>query len=158
MHGHDYDLEQDFPNLPVVGWKLTSPVKPSNNCIGWALYDANQYWDGNVIGVRGYYWPPGVPKDDSIATWSRVFELHGYVVCKNGVLEPDVEKVAIYADAAQLATHVARQLESGAWTSKLGPDEDIEHNTVRGLEGDMYGTVAVYMKRPRLPYHGDIPS
>jgi hypothetical protein len=36
MHGHDYDLEEDFPNLPVAGWQLTSPVNPSNNCIGWA--------------------------------------------------------------------------------------------------------------------------
>src|ERR1051326_1576509 len=119
MHGHDYDLEEDFPNLPIVGWRLTSPVNPSNNCIGWALYDGGQFWASNMIGVRGYYWPPGVPSDDSIDTWSRVFQLHGYSVCDSGELEPNVEKVAIYADLTGTASHVARQLATGAWTSKL---------------------------------------
>ncbi len=149
MHGRDYDLEEDFPNLQNAGWQLTSAVKPSNNCIAWALGDTQQYWDPDVIGVRGYYWPPGVPRDDAVSTWARVFELHGYAACDNAALESGVEKVAIYADATGTATHVARQVESGKWSSKLCPDEDIEHNSLSALEGMVYGKAVLYMKRTR---------
>ncbi len=44
--------------------------------------------------------------------------------------------------------HVARQLKEGMWTSKLGPDEDIEHNTLDALEGELYGAVTQVLKRP----------
>ena len=44
---------------------------------------------------------------------------------------------------------LARQLASGTWTSKLGPDEDISHHTPAALEGALYGTVVVLMKRRR---------
>jgi hypothetical protein len=43
--------------------------------------------------------------------------------------------------------HAARQLGTGRWTSKLGPDEDIEHDDVDALEGDHYGVVVRIMKR-----------
>lgn len=51
-------------------------------------------------------------------------------------------------------SHVARQLPDGRWTSKLGPDEDIEHNDLHALEGDVgvyplcYGVVIRFMRRP----------
>lgn len=38
--------------------------------------------------------------------------------------------------------------KSGTWTSKLGPQEDIEHHELDGLVGDKYGTVAVIMRKP----------
>lgn len=51
-------------------------------------------------------------------------------------------------------THAARQLPSGAWTSKLGEWEDIEHDTLEALEGsegrgEAYGRVALILKRER---------
>lgn len=75
--------------------------------------------------------------------------MRGFTRCDSGDLEPGWEKVAVYALADDDPTHVARQLESGAWTSKLGDFEDIEHDTPTALEGPAYGTVYGYMKRRR---------
>jgi hypothetical protein len=58
-----------------------------------------------------------------------------------------MEKVALFADPAGIPTHAARQLASGQWTSKLGQAEDIEHE-LRALEGEIYGVVALILKRP----------
>lgn len=56
------------------------------------------------------------------------------------------QKVAFFVGANGVPTHAARQLPSGLWTSKLGEWEDIEH-TLHALEGDIYGTVALLLKR-----------
>ena len=45
-------------------------------------------------------------------------------------------------------THVALQLPTGRWTSKLGGLEDIEHDTLKALEGIDYGEPVRFMKRP----------
>lgn len=73
----------------------------------------------------------------------------GYALCKNAGYEDGFEKIAIYVDSNGKPTHVARQLSSGHWTSKLGKLEDIEHKTLESLSGSQYGTVAVIMKRPK---------
>ena len=57
-----------------------------------------------------------------------------------------MEKVAIYAIGGR-TKHMARQLPSGAWTSKLGDLEDIEHESLSALEGSDYGNVAMIMAR-----------
>jgi hypothetical protein len=64
-------------------------------------------------------------------------------------LEPMFEKVALYAKA-DMWKHAARQLPDGRWTSKLGPDEDIEHDAAECLCGDSYGTVHCIMRKARL--------
>jgi hypothetical protein len=56
------------------------------------------------------------------------------------------EKVAIYATDEGPA-HAARQLENSRWTSKLGPDDDIEH-TLEGLCSPLYGSVVQFLRRP----------
>jgi hypothetical protein len=38
-------------------------------------------------------------------------------------------------------------LASGTWSSKLGVSEDIEHATLEGLEGVIYGKVVRILKR-----------
>lgn len=68
-------------------------------------------------------------------------------MCAGEELETGFEKVALFADADGFATHAARQLNNGRWTSKLGELEDIEH-ALRDLEGVEYGTVVLVMKRP----------
>jgi hypothetical protein len=47
-------------------------------------------------------------------------------------------------------THMARQLTSGRWTSKLGELEDIEHLTLEQLSGSDYGQAVQFLKR-KLP-------
>jgi hypothetical protein len=52
----------------------------------------------------------------------------------------------LFANAQGVPKHAARQLLTGRWTSKLGKMEDIEHG-LRDLEGTVYGTVVLIMKR-----------
>lgn len=143
------DIEADFPNLKASPWSITSPIADKPNCIGWALHDSNQFWDPDMIGVRGYYWPPGVPRDWTRSSLKAVFEIFGYQVCDDSELEPGWEKVAIYIDEDRTPSHAAVQKESGMWSSKLGVYEDIEHPTLASLESDAYGTVDCILKRPR---------
>lgn len=103
-----------------------------------------------MVGVKGYYWPPGVARDDSLESWIRVFEIHGYRICENAGLEPDCEKVAIYGrPETNVPEHVARQKKSGVWVSKLGKGADIEHDKLEALNGDLYGVPLRFLKRPR---------
>ena len=79
-----------------------------------------------------------------------VFALHGYQPCDNGELAPATEKIAIYVGADGEPSHVAKQMASSWWQSKLGSGHDIEHETLDLLEGneeDEYGKVMVFMKR-----------
>ena len=64
--------------------------------------------------------------------------------------EPGIEKIALYVNSENEVTHAARQKDNGAWTSKLGELEDIEHQKVDALFGKApaYGTLAKILKRP----------
>jgi hypothetical protein len=62
--------------------------------------------------------------------------------------EPGYEKVAIYAAPDGTPTHVARQLTSGLWSSKLGQLQDIQHR-LEDLAGSVYGDCARFPKRER---------
>src|SRR5437867_6208731 len=130
----DLDLEAKFPNLRAAGYAVTSDAVDVPNCIAWVVGDMDHYWDPQLAGFSGtYYWPPGIRRDDSIDALVDLFELFGYRVCDDGRLEFGFERIVIYADRpgepAHESQHVARQLRSGAWTSKLGPGKDIEHQT-----------------------------
>ncbi len=74
----------------------------------------------------------------------------GYQESDSIELEEGFEKIAIYADKRNEFRHVARQLENGKWTSKLGDWEDIEHNTLKALESPQYGSVKILLKRRRI--------
>ena len=105
-----------------------------------------------MIGVKGYYWPPGVPRDDSLESWIKVFEIHGYRICEDAALELNFEKVAIYVTPINRAPqHVARQQMSAKWVSKLGSGADIQHDTLSGLSSELYGVPFCFMKRHRTP-------
>ena len=136
------DLIATFPNLATEPYTRTSPCTFDYNCIAYASGDQTQRWDPAL----GFYWPPGIPRDWKVATLVRVFDAQGYVPCQNADQENGFEKVAIYRKKNR-ATHAAKQLLDGKWTSKLGDLDDITH-TLDGLAGDMYGTPARYMRRP----------
>ena len=143
------DIEADFPNLRTALWAITSAIADVPNCVGWALHDRNQFWDPSMVGVSGYYWPPGVPREWTLNSIRRVFQIHGYEECDSAELETGFEKIAIYVDPLGEPTHVTVQKDSGAWSSKLGVYEDIEHPTLDSLESVAYGSVSVKMKRKR---------
>jgi hypothetical protein len=78
----------------------------------------------------------------------------GYQTCKDAKMESGYQKLALYVNAGGAPTHMARQLPSGNWTSKLGQQEDIEHSTVSEVEGPLYGTAVVFLKRPNANFTG----
>lgn len=142
------DLELYFPNLAPAGYQITSPITPDYNCIAWAAESTtNPWWP---VALNPYFWPVAIPSTVSIQTFVDGFTTLGYEPCENSEFEDGFEKVAIYADQNGEPTHMARQLESGAWTSKLGNLEDIEHQTLGGVEGDSYGQAVRFLKR-KLP-------
>ena len=83
----------------------------------------------------------------TINAFTQAYQTIGYEVCDRPNLERGFQKIAIYADSAGKPTHAARQLPNGKWTSKLGQDEDIEHETLEGLTGESYGNVACIMRK-----------
>ncbi len=71
----------------------------------------------------------------------------GFELCSDGSLEHGVEKIALYSSDRGEVTHTARQLPSGNWTSKLGPNIDIMHPTPESLNGPGYGSVSHFLQR-----------
>jgi len=157
---HDDALAALLPHFPNLAGHFLSvgrsqASQPDYNCIAWAAGKDDAPWrpPGGVAGTgfaKVSYWPSGIPTDEVLQSFVRLFESLGYQPCDDDVLEPDIEKIAIYTTPAGKPTHAARQLESGAWTSKLGQSIVIEHDSPAAVEGPLYGIVAQIMKRPRL--------
>jgi hypothetical protein len=137
----------DFPHLNKLNHKIKSDPDPSYNCLSWAAEEPSRRWDPTF----GYYWPPGAPRQRTVEAFVKAFETKGCEVCKNADLEEEFEKIAIYADGSGIGTHVARQLKNGEWTSKIGDFQDIEHSSLKCLNGPCYGSPVAYMRRPMPP-------
>jgi len=71
------------------------------------------------------------------------------IMPSDGQLEDGFEKVAIYEAEGLGFMHVAIQLSDGRWTSKLGQDEYIEHNSPEGLASEDYGRPTKFLKRAK---------
>jgi hypothetical protein len=141
-------LEHDFPGLREAQYCVTSPMTPAYNCAAWAVGETNRCFDPHLI--EGNYWPPNVARVLSIETLMQVYRTFGYMKCASSFLELGIEKIAVYTDARNVPTHLARQLASGNWTSKLGASQDIEHNRLEALEGEIYGHATVILQRPKI--------
>lgn len=136
------DLEVLFPKLSNTGYEISSDASTKYNCIAWAAETTERWWEPSPRR----YWPPGTPRDLSTQAFIDAFESIGYQICKDEGLQSDFQKVAIYTNQSGTPTHMARQLENGRWTSKLGTLEDIEHD-LEDLTGSDYGQVKVIMRR-----------
>ncbi len=136
-------LEKSFPKLRTTLYGLTSPPDRKYNCIAWAVGDKSRNWWPHRLG----YWPAQVTRKATIEAFIEVLGLFGYVPCDSPSHQPDKEKIAIYAVGDSLK-HAARQLRSGMWSSKLGPNVDIAHE-LEGLVGTEYGKVVAVLERPR---------
>ena len=138
------ELEELFPNLADSGYEITGEASRVYNCTAWALGITSQRWD---CDVPGSYWPPSLPRDNRIETLMRLFAREGFALCDDDALEPGYEKIALYAFVGHF-THVARQLEDGRWSSKLGNLELIVHPSPASLDRGIYGNVHCIMRRP----------
>ncbi|MBD0319428.1 MAG: hypothetical protein ICV87_03780 [Gemmatimonadetes bacterium] len=139
-------LRGKFPSLEASRFRITSPATWSYTCIGYAAGDTERVWLPDPWPEGLFYWPPDVPREHTVDAWIQVFGTRGYQGCDSREFEPEVEKVAIYADADGAPQHVARQLPTGRWTSKLGKLEDVEHD-LAALEGASYGSVVQVLAR-----------
>jgi hypothetical protein len=77
-----------------------------------------------------------------------MYEREGFVECDGDRIEDGFEKIAIYSEDGEY-NHAARQPPGGRWASKLGREEDIEHDSLEALVGPEFATVTHYMKRAR---------
>jgi hypothetical protein len=133
-----------FPDLLRTGYQITSPPDPVYNCIAHAAGATDSWWWPDPSGFD--YWPPGVVRERTLAAFIAAFATLGYAPCPDGSMEPGWDKVAVYA-TDKGPTHAARQLSNGRWSSKLGPDDDIEH-ALDGLCGSLYGALVQFLRRP----------
>ncbi|MCI0506180.1 MAG: hypothetical protein L0Z73_08720 [Gammaproteobacteria bacterium] len=137
------DLKKAFPDVNNSNCAITSPATPKYNCIAWAAHKDNLFWwpDASFI----YYWPPSVPRKETIDAFVAAYATENYKPCNSQNLQKDREKIAIYT-LNGIPKHAARQLKNGRWTSKLGSNVDIEHE-LRALEGSIYGKATHFLFR-----------
>ena len=135
-------IENTHPNLMETGYEVTSEATKRYNCIAYAAGDESQWWSN----TDGYHWP-GASRTALIDDLVRVFEEMGYEACTDANKEKGFDKVALFAKGT-LWKHAAKQLLGGAWSSKLGLNEDIRHESLQGLSSRVYGEVHCIMKRP----------
>ena len=134
-------LRELFPSL--ADFSVTSPQDLRYNCVAWAVGTDEGWW----WPTPGFEWPFNRLEDEELATFTTAFNTLGYERCADGTLEDGFEKIAIYQSTSGEVSHVARQLNTGRWTSKLGTLEDIEHGSPSELEGERYGVVARFLRR-----------
>ena len=139
------NLRRAFPRLSADA-VVTSPQDDAYNCIAWAGGDTERVWWPTDFPTYGVHWPIE-PTDNTITGFIEAFRSLGYEPCGDGSLEDGYEKVALYTNRDGNPLHMARQLPSGAWTSKMGQAEDMQHPTPDDLSGECYGKVARFMKR-----------
>lgn len=140
------EVIERFPGLGRGHFRFTSPVDPSYNCFAFAVHETHRCWDPQPYG--NLFWPEGVAQAPTLAAFVAAYATCGFELVPGPELVPGVEKIAIYVDSDGVVSHVARQLGSGQWTSKLGPKEDIVHE-LAGLEGDRWGFVEAVLWRVR---------
>ena len=124
-----------LPYLTAHNHAITSPSTKRYNCIAWAAgCDTRWWWPSGKA-----FWPPGVPRQETLDAFVAAFVSLGYQICADGSWQDGYEKIALYVRpdgrAGNVPTHAAKQLDNGRWTSKLGGFEDIEHLDVGDVNG-----------------------
>ena len=146
-------MQENFGYLRSSLYAIKSLNVDDYNCIAWAAGYTDQPWWPSKNPDDRSFWPPECERALRVDAFICAFNTLGYQRCEfDSSLESDVEKVVIYVDTVKgedLPCHMARQLETGMWTSKLGRAWDIEHELVNGVECPDYGRARYMMKRPR---------
>ncbi|MDA1191380.1 MAG: hypothetical protein O3A46_06810 [Candidatus Poribacteria bacterium] len=81
-----------FPNLTVDEFTEESPATRRYNCIAFAAGIEDAWYDSELG------WFDDTPQGRTIGHLIDGFESVGYVVCEDGQLEDDHEKIALYAN------------------------------------------------------------
>jgi hypothetical protein len=139
-------IPSKFENIRAEDFRCTSDRTHGYNCIAWAAGKTDSWWW--PVDDPAAFWPLArLPiGEERVEHFTAAFATEGYEICEDDRFELGFEKIAIFVDG-DIPTHAARLLPSGLWTSKLGQGEDIEHTTLRALEGSEYGEARVFLKR-----------
>ena len=135
-------IDNQYQRLAEEGYTITSEPDDEYNCIAYAAGDRTTWWSHE----DGYHWP-NASRTPDISSLVEVFEGLGFEQCINESYEPGFDKVALYQKNGEWK-HASVQRKDGAWSSKLGPDEDIRHETPESVSGDSYGVIHCIMRRP----------
>lgn len=142
-------MKTAFPNLNPQNHRLTSPETPDYNCIGWAAEEDDRVWWPVPATIA--YWPPGIQRSVSVQCFVDAFATLGYEQCEDGNLELEYQKVVLYTSIQSgEPTHMARQLEDGTWTSKLGQSVDVMHVTPDAVADGLYGKAVKFLRRRKF--------
>lgn len=139
------EIARDLPQLKPNNHSITSPQTFDYNCIAWAAGEDDRWWW--PAQQPHAYWPPGVPRVETVEAFIKAFSTKNYIPCVDGTHQPNIEKVVLYVDGSGKPTHMARQLPTGQWTSKCGPWCDISHHNPEVVAGGVYGTAAIFLAR-----------
>lgn len=104
-------------------------------------------------------WPDGVPipmGPADLDCYIALFRLWGFEDCDSATLEEGFLKIAIFASGQEFE-HVAKQLPSGAWSSKGGTLYDFRHETLDAISECGVWRGATVTRLMRRPYGGDDP-
>ena len=140
-------IEEVFPNLSADNYEITSAEDKGYNSFAWAI-GINSYRAEPNISFEIHSWPSDVPPQETLEAFTAFYSWHGYEICDNADSEPGFDKVALYVDSDGRPTHAARQLATGKWASKIFDVEDIEHDSLECLEGEMLGYAVRFLKKP----------
>jgi len=138
------EIRAGFPGLAAT-FQVTSEETGRYNCIAWAAGDTSRWW----WPLYPSYWPGDAPREATLEAFDAAFATLGFAPCGDGNTEDGVEKVVLYLRQG-VPTHMARQMPSGAWSSKLGEAWDIGHLLPAEVSGRVYGDAVQYLARPRI--------
>jgi hypothetical protein len=98
----DPTIDCDFPKAALLGYYLVSRRSGFYNCIAWAIGKSNNKWWPLSIKARGWYWPPGIRCDVSMAAFIEMFSaVGGYEIGTNRDIEHDTLDVLESSDSAE---------------------------------------------------------
>lgn len=139
------EREENFSYLTKDLYEVTEGETSDYNCIALAAGDKTRWWWPDPWGQ--YHWPIQ-RREQTVEAFVEMFESLGYQKCRCSLKKRLFEKVALYYDPVGCVatidhpevllgspTHAAKQLASGIWNSKLGEWEEIEHRTLKCLNG-----------------------
>jgi hypothetical protein len=139
-------LYERLPHLRDSEHTITSAPDDEYNCVAWLERDFKHFW------APKHYWPHPLPRPDNdqdLDCFLTLFEQWGYEHCDDPDYESGWLKIAIFAEDRRFY-HVAKQLRTGAWSSKVGVGHDLRHVSLDALSDSVffnYTRASLFMKR-----------
>jgi hypothetical protein len=154
------EIVRYWPKLLADKFHFTSKKNVHYNCMTWAIAqdtvsnenvtEDDVFWMDMMMYFQHAHDLDPLNLDHSAKGYADCLEKHyRFTICNNGEFEEGTEKIALYENKDHEWSHIARQLENGNWTSKMGKLEDIEHYSLEVLNGKLYGEPKLFMGRPR---------